>query len=169
MLGPVIVFTAATTGTLMLVGIDERTLVLPPGMSAAEANTVNLLNKAVVGMIAVFAALMVVNSLAAIIGDRAVEFGRLRLVGATPRQVRRSVHAETLLVSVTGTILGLAASLATIVPFALARDEGFAPDGQLWLPVVVSVAAVALTVGAGRVACGRALDSGTPSAVVAAA
>ena len=33
-----------------------------------------------------------------------------------------------------GVVLGLIASLATIVPFAVARDEGIVPDGQLWLP-----------------------------------
>ena len=167
-LGPVIVFTAATAGTLMLVGIDSRTLVLPPDMTAAEADTITLLNNVVVGMIAVFAAIMLVNALLAVVGDRAAEFGRLRLVGGTPDQIRASVLAETLLVSGVGAVLGLVASLATIVPFSIARDEGFVPDGQLWLPVVVAAVAVVLTVGAGRIAVRRALGAGSAVEVVAA-
>ena len=80
-LGPVIVFTA-TTGVLMMVGIDGRTLdAIAPDQQ--EADTITLLNYVVTGMIAVFAAIMVVNSLVAVTGRREAEFARLRLVGAT--------------------------------------------------------------------------------------
>ncbi len=137
-------------------------------MTAAEGDTITLLNNVVVGMIAVFAAIMLVNALLAVVGDRAAEFGRLRLVGGTPDQIRASVLAETLLVSGVGAVLGLVASLATIVPFSIARDEGFVPDGQLWLPVVVAAVAVVLTVGAGRIAVRRALGAGSAVEVVAA-
>lgn len=166
--GPVLVFTAAGTGTLMLVGIDARTLVMPPEMTRTEADTIALLNYVVVGMIALFAAIMVVNSLLAVVGDRAVEFGRLRLVGATPEQVRALVLGETLMVAVIGVGLGLVGALATVVPFGMAREEGPIPDGQLWLPVVVAVVATLLTVGAGRLAVNRALKAGHPADLVTA-
>lgn len=151
-LGPTIVFTAASTGTLMLVGIDSRTLVLPPEMTATEADTLTLINNVVVGMIALFAALMVLNSLLAGVGDRRAEFDRIRLLGGTNRQVRAVVLAETLLIAVSGVVAGLIASLATIVPFAYARGEGLVPQGQLWLPLVVGAAAVVLTVAGGQIA-----------------
>jgi putative ABC transport system permease protein len=52
-------------------------------------------------------------------------------------------------------VIGAIASLTTIVPFAVARDEGIVPDGQLWLPVVVGAVVVLLTLGAARGAVRR--------------
>lgn len=151
-LGPVIVLTSAAIGVLMAVGIDGRT------MTAAQdddADVITLLNNVVTGMICVFAAIMVVNAFAAVIADRRQELHRLHLVGATGAQVRGSVLAESAIVAVAGVVLGTIASLATVVPFALARDEGVVPDGQLWLPPLVVVGAVLLTLGAARGALAR--------------
>jgi putative ABC transport system permease protein len=128
----------------MLVGIDGRTL----ADSVPEADTVTLLNNVVVGMIALFAAIMVINSVAAAVAHRRPELATLRLLGATPEQVRGSVGSEAWVVAVLGVLLGSLASAATVVPFALARDEGIMPDGQLWLPIVVAAGAGALTLGA---------------------
>jgi putative ABC transport system permease protein len=150
-LAPVIVLTSATTGTLMLVGIDGRTL----ADSVPEADTVTLLNNVVVGMIALFAAIMVINSVAAAVAHRRPELATLRLLGATPEQVRGSVGSEAWVVAVLGVLLGSLASAATVVPFALARDEGIMPDGQLWLPIVVAAGAGALTLGAAASAVRR--------------
>lgn len=152
-LGPVIVLTAAATGTLMLVGTDGRT---SPGEAAnPEADTINLLNNVVVGMISLFAAIMVVNAFAAVVSHRRAELRRLWLLGATPAQVERSVVAEAGIVAAVGVVLGLLAALATIVPFGIARDEGIVPDGQLWLPPLVVVGVVALTLAAARGAVAR--------------
>jgi putative ABC transport system permease protein len=151
-LAPVIVLTSTAVGVLMLVGIDGRTLI---GAPPEDAETINLLNNVVTGMIAVFAAIMVVNAFAAVISDRRLELHRLHLVGATPDQVRGSVLAESAIVAATGAALGLVASLATVVPFAVARDEGVVPDGQLWLPPLVVAGVVLLTLGAARGAVTR--------------
>lgn len=167
-LGPVIVLTAAATGVLMLVGIDARTLVLPPGITQAQADTVTLLNNVVVGMIALFAALLTVNAILAVIGDRRAEFGRLLLVGASPEQLRSAVFAETLFTSGVGVALGVLASLATVVPFSIARGEGVVPDGQLWIPLAIGAAAMTLSVAAATVASRRALAGGSVTDVVAA-
>ena len=152
-LAPVIVLTSAAVGVLMLVGIDGRTLV---GAPEGEQETINLLNNVVTGMITLFAAIMVVNAFAAVISDRRLELHRLHLVGATPGQVRGSVRAESAIVAVTGVALGLVASLATVVPFAVARNEGVVPDGQLWLPPLVVAGVVLLTLGSARGAVARA-------------
>jgi putative ABC transport system permease protein len=152
-LAPVIVLTSTAVGVLMLVGIDGRTIgVVPDG----EEETINLLNNVVTGMIALFAAIMVINAFAAVIADRRLELHRLRLVGATPEQVRGSVLAESAIVAATGALFGLVASLATVVPFAVARDEGVVPDGQLWLPPLIVAGVVALTLAAARGALRRA-------------
>lgn len=153
-LGPVIVLTGSAIGILMLVGVDGRSL----DRSALDAemrdvaDTVTLLNNVVAGMIVLFAAIMVVNSFAAVVSQRREEIRRLRLVGATADQIRSSVTLEAAVVALVGIVLGAVASLATVVPFAVARHEGVVPDGQLWLPPVVAVGALALTLLAGRVA-----------------
>jgi len=151
-LAPVIVLTAGAVGVLMLVGIDHRTI----GAAATdEGDTINLLNNVVTGMIALFAAVMVVNAFAAVVSGRRTELQRLRLLGATTTQVERSVIAEAGIVAGVGVVLGLLASLATIVPFAIARDEGVVPDGQLWLPPLLVAATVALTLVSARSAVRR--------------
>jgi putative ABC transport system permease protein len=148
-LAPVIVLTSAAIGTLMLVGIDGRTL--DRALDTEDvADTITLLNNVVVGMISLFAAIMVVNAFAAVVSHRRAELRRLWLVGATPAEVERSVVTEAALVAAVGVLVGAVASLATIVPFAIARDEGVVPDGQLWLPPVVVAAVVALTVTTAR-------------------
>lgn len=163
-LAPVIVLTAAAVGTLMLVGIDTRTL--PEG--TPDSDTLTLLNNVVVGMISLFAAIMVVNAFAATVAHRRPELERLWLLGATPTQVQRSVVAEAGIVAAVGVVFGTLAALATIVPFSIARDEGVVPDGQLWLPALVVVAVVILTLLAARGAT-RGAVRGRSDRVVAAA
>jgi putative ABC transport system permease protein len=150
-LAPVIVLTAGSVGVLTLVGIDHRTI----GAGHPEGDTINLLNNLITGMIAVFAAVIVVNAFAAVVAGRRTELQRLRLLGATPAQVERSVLAEAGIVAAIGVVLGLLASLATVVPFAIARDEGLVPDGQLWLPPLLVAATVGLTLTSARSAVRR--------------
>jgi putative ABC transport system permease protein len=160
-LAPVIILTAAAVSILMLVGIDHRTM--PHGEGKDDA-TINLLNNVVTGMICAFAAIMVVNAFAAVVSHRRAELRRLSLLGATRRQVEGSVVAEAAVVAAVGVVLGLVASLATIVPFGLARHEGVVPDGQLWLPPLLAAAVAVLTLASARGAvhhiAGRALEAG---------
>jgi putative ABC transport system permease protein len=156
-LAPVIVLTAAATGTLMLVSTDGRTLPAT-GFDEETAEQVNLLNNVVVGMIVLFAAVVVVNSFAAVVSHRKAELHRLWLLGATRDQVERSVLAEAAVVAGIGVLLGLLASLATIVPFGVARHEGLVPDGGLWLPPLVVAGVVALTLLAARSAVRRTAE-----------
>jgi putative ABC transport system permease protein len=157
-LAPVIVLTSSAIGTLMLVGIDDRTI---GAAASADTETINLLNNVVVGMLSLFAAIMVINAFAAVVSQRKLELERLRLLGATPSQVEGSIVAEATIVAAVGVVLGAIASLSTIVPFAVARDEGIVPDGQLWLPVVVGAVVVVLTLGAARGAVRRVAPMAT--------
>jgi putative ABC transport system permease protein len=151
-LAPVIVLTAAAVSVLMVVGTDDRTR--PRGYDQ-DARAINLLNNVVVGMIVLFAAVVVVNTFAAVVAHRRAELHRLWLLGATPGQVRSSVLAEARAVAAVGVVLGLLASLATVVPFGVARHEGVVPNGQLWLPVAVAAGVVLLTLSAARSAFRR--------------
>lgn len=152
-LGPVIVLTSASVGTLMLVGIDRRSMTV----ETPETDLINLLNNVVVGMLVMFAAITVVNAFQAGTSHRRAELRRLWLLGASPSQVERSVVAEAAIVAAVGVALGLVASLTTIVPFAVARGEGVVPDGQLWLPPLVAAACALLTLLAARAAARRTL------------
>jgi putative ABC transport system permease protein len=156
-LAPVIVLTAGAVGTLMLVGIDHRTMAGAAAADVEAGRTVNLLNYVVTGMISLFAAIMVVNAFAAVVTHRRAELRRLWLVGATPGQAERSVVIEAGIVAAVGVVLGLLASLATIVPFAVARNEGVVPDGELWLPPAIAAAVTVLTLASARGAVRRAL------------
>lgn len=140
MLAPIIVFVSAAVGTLLMVGIDARTLTAardPEGVG----DTITTINSVVIGMICLFAAIMVVNAAVAVVAHRRPELDRLWRLGATRGQLRTSVLLEAAVVAAIGIVLGLLGSTATAVPYAIVRHEGVVPDGQLWLvPVVAAVA-----------------------------
>ncbi len=166
-LAPVIVLSAAAVGTLMAVGADGRTLPAT-GFDEGTAEQVTLLNNVVVGMVVVFAAVVVLNSFAAVIAHRKAELHRLWLLGATRAQVEGSVLAEAGVVAAVGVVLGGGAALSTIVPFGIARHEGLVPDGQLWLPPLVLAAVVALTLLAALSAVRRTAPVDSPEASLGA-
>ncbi|MFF5115177.1 FtsX-like permease family protein [Streptosporangium sp. NPDC000509] len=81
--------------------------------------------------LSVFVSILVVGSTFAVgVAQRRREFGLLRAVGATPRQVRRMVYGEALLVGVIATAAGVAAgaSLAPVLGDVLVT-AGFEPPG----------------------------------------
>ena len=126
----------------------------------------------VMGGIAGFVALFVVaGTFALAIAQRRRENAVLRALGATPRQVRRLIAGEALLVSLFATALGLMAGrpLAHAIVAALA-DHGVAPEGfepsRSWIPLaaaagggilVAQLAVLAAARRAGRVRPAEAL------------
>lgn len=98
-------------------------------------------------MVAVFTA---AGTVALSVGQRAREFALLRAIGATPRQLRRSIAAESLLLAPLAGALGCLPGLALADWwFGQLQDRGAIPDGVHLdtgpLPYLVAVAAVALT------------------------
>lgn len=81
------------------------------------------------------------------VGERSRELAQLRLVGATPRQVARTVRWEALAVIGFGVVIGAAVAAATLVPFSLAIAHTAVP----YLPwqVVAGVVSGALLLGLG--------------------
>ncbi|MFI2610373.1 FtsX-like permease family protein [Kitasatospora sp. NPDC018619] len=128
---------------------DSRTLLIAIGGSFGGTAT----------MTAVF---VVVSTIALAIGQRAREFALLRAVGATPRQIRRTVATEAVLVAPLAGLLGLVPGVA------LARwwfdglaSRGAVPAGVELdvgpLPALVAVATCLLAaLAAGHLAARRA-------------
>src|SRR5699024_10356655 len=90
---PMILLTAVATGTLYVQRIDS-TIADAGGPTSSDAEGVQALNYTVVGMLCVFAAIMLVISLIAATTYRRNEFAHYRLLGLTPSQVIRIVAAE---------------------------------------------------------------------------
>ncbi|WP_034592957.1 FtsX-like permease family protein [Hamadaea tsunoensis] len=156
MLGPVIVLVSTAVGTLLMVGIDSRT---HPAAADSQnlGDTISMINAIVVGMISVFAAIMVVNSVTAAIAYRRSELHGLWRLGAGGGQLRATIALEATVVAAVGILFGLLGSTATAVPYSIVRHEGLVPDGQMWLvPLVAAVAAV-LTIGTASATVRRVL------------
>jgi putative ABC transport system permease protein len=136
-----------------LVGTEAEVLSGDARTAAEPAREARLreLSGQILGMIAGLAAFtsifVVASTFAFGTHQRRREFALLRLVGALPRQVRRSVYAEALVVSVAAGVAGsaLAAASAQLFGDVLARAEVVRPD--LDVPVVAGPLAAAAGVG----------------------
>lgn len=161
---PVILFTGITTATVYMQSIDDRALA---GLLRDDVQkSVQTLNYVVVGMLALFVAIMLVNTLLAATTYRRGEFARQRLAGATPGQVLGTVVAESVLLTVTGVLFGTLASVVTILPFSIARiDDPLPPLAPGRYAIIVAVAVV-LTFAAALGATRKAI---APPAIAALA
>lgn len=162
---PVIVLVGMSTGTLYMVGIDADEGELKARDVAT--NSTELLNLVVVGMVCLFAAIMVVNALAASIAARRREFGLQRLAGSTQGQVTSMARIEAALIAATGIVAGGVASLAAVVPYTIVKTSGFLPTTWPWLFPLVAVLAGGVTLGATTVAGRRVVRSPAVEAVAA--
>src|SRR5699024_8774588 len=88
---PVVVFVGVSVGGLSMMLINNT--VSDTGM-LAESETVELHNYVVVGIIALFAGIMVVTTVTAAIVDRERELSRLRLVGVSHAEALWSITVE---------------------------------------------------------------------------
>ncbi|GAA2508540.1 FtsX-like permease family protein [Winogradskya humida] len=140
---PVTLFSGIATGTVYMQGIEDDAAA--GQIQPDYARDIQTLNYVVVGMITVFVAIMLVNTLIAATVHRRREFAQLRLAGATRGQVTAMVAAEALRVTVTGILAGSAASLFTILPFGSARAGEIWPSASIAPYAVIAAIAVLLT------------------------
>ncbi|MFJ8852839.1 FtsX-like permease family protein [Streptomyces sp. NPDC102437] len=109
-------------------------------------------------MVAVFTA---AGTVALSVGQRSREFALLRAIGATPRQLRRTIATESLLVAPLAGALGCLPGIALAHWwFGQLQNMGAIPEAVAlrvsWLPLTVTVAATMLTaLGAGYFAARR--------------
>ena len=149
---PVLVLVGIGTGTLYLMEIEDRTSTV----GGVVGENIALVNYLVVGMIATFAAIMVVNGTLAAVADRRVEFAQQRRAGLTRSEILSVVARESLVVLVVATVFGGLAALGTVVPYSLVKTDGWlAVSGPGWLLGVLAVAGV-VTLGTAVVATRRA-------------
>ncbi|MET7394482.1 FtsX-like permease family protein [Dactylosporangium sp. NPDC005572] len=143
---PVLLFTGVATGTVYMQAIEDKAA--EGQVQPDYAQDVQTLNYVVVGMMTLFVAIMLVNTLIAATASRRREFAQHRLAGATRGQLVAMVAMEGLLVTVTGVLGGSLASLVTIVPFGAARADRLWPEATPAAYAVVVATAIALTAAA---------------------
>ena len=165
---PIVLFTAIATGTLYMQTIENSAApAAEAAITAAEAQNIKTLNLVVVGMIAVFAAIMLVNTLVAATTHRRREFAQQRLAGATPAQVLRMVTLEGAVLVATGVLFGTIAAVFTVVPYSVARTGSVVPDATVAIYLAVVALATILALASGRGAARRAIRRPAVEAVAA--
>ncbi|KRV48427.1 transmembrane transport protein [Wenjunlia vitaminophila] len=145
---PIILFTGIATGTLYMQSIENAEMAASGLAKTNEQRNIETLNFVVIGMILLFAAIMLVNTLVAATTHRRREFGQQRLVGATPGQVQRMVALESAVLAVTGVLFGSVASLFTVIPYSIARRDQVVPDATVWIYLGIVTVAAVLTLAA---------------------
>jgi putative ABC transport system permease protein len=147
---PVLVFVGISTGTLYLMQIESRTSPVS-GVTGANLALVNYL---VVGMIAVFAAIMAVNGTVAAVADRRREYALQRLAGLTRAELTTVAAIEASAVVAAAVLFGGLAALGTVVPYSVVKTDGWlsvsGPGWFLGVCAVAALVAVGTAVGATR-------------------
>ncbi|MYW64012.1 FtsX-like permease family protein [Streptomyces sp. SID8379] len=143
---PLILFTGMATATLYMQAVENDAIKASGLTKSIEDKNLETLNLTVVGIIVVFACVMLINSLYAATAYRVREFGQQRLAGATPAQVLGTVAVEGVVLTVTGVFFGTLAALAGILPFTAVRTDGLLPERGLgiWITVVAIAAAATM-------------------------
>lgn len=151
---PLILFVGISTATLYMQAAENDYIKASGITRTVGDKNLETLNFVVVGIIAVFSCVMLINTLYASTTYRSREFGQQRLAGATPAQVLRTVGMESAILTAVGIGLGTVAALAGVIPFSLMRADTVWPNEgpAIWLAVVgtATAATVATTVATAR-------------------
>jgi putative ABC transport system permease protein len=136
---------------------DDRGAVEDPGLGYAKVTLFGI-GGSFGGIAAIVAVFTAAGTVALSVGQRAREFALLRAVGATPRQVRRAVASEALLVAPLAGILGCLPGIGLAHWwFGQLQDRGAVPHAvDLHVSVLPMLAAVVMglltALGAGWIA-----------------
>jgi len=139
---------------------DDRGTVEDPALAEAQEALVGI-GGSFGGIAAVVAVFTAAGTVALAVGQRAREFALLRAVGATPRQLRRTIATEALLVAPFAGLLGCLPGIGLAAWWlGQLKDKGAVPravDLSVgWIPLVSTVGAVLVTaLAAGYLAARR--------------
>ncbi|MFE1025730.1 FtsX-like permease family protein [Streptomyces sp. NPDC058818] len=143
----------AGSGAQVLTG-DDRGEVEERGLAYAK-ETLTALGGSFGGIATLVAVFTAAGTVALSVGQRMREFALLRAVGATPRQIRRAVAAEALLVAPVAGLVGCLPGIALASWwFGQLKDRGAVPEAVdlhvSWIPLLIAVGTGLLTaLGAG--------------------
>ncbi|MEQ8839517.1 MAG: FtsX-like permease family protein [Acidimicrobiales bacterium] len=110
---------AAVTATIVDLLGDTRAEIVDQATVTAEQSAefdegITIIGNVLLGfaIVSLFVSIFIIyNTFAIVLGQRVREMGLLRAIGADPRQLRRSVIAEALIVGVIASVIGLAAGV----------------------------------------------------------
>ncbi|MEU8802669.1 FtsX-like permease family protein [Spirillospora sp. NPDC048819] len=100
----------------------------------------------VLAVVVGYAIISLINTQALATAERRREFGLMRLVGATRRQILRMMAVEASLVAAAGITLGLLIAALTLIPAGLSVLDSALPGGPSWILTATVAAALALTI-----------------------
>ena len=155
---PAILFVGMAAGGLYIQDILSAVNAAAGITQTAAEKAVQTLNFIVIAMIAVFAAVVLINIAVATTFSRRREFGQQRLIGSTPPQVLRMVGLESAVTVATGLVFGTIGALAAIIPYSIALDGKVLPSVGLLTYLGVVAAVVVLTFAANLGATRRAIQ-----------
>ena len=155
---PVILFVTLADGALYQQLIQDDADHAQHVAMSADDKGVQTLSFLVVGMIALFAAVVVANIAVAATLHRRREFGQRRLIGDTPSEVRRSLGWEACAILAAGLVCGTLAALVGVIPFSYAKTGDLLPHQGLGVFLGVAASITALTLAACLGAARRALS-----------
>ncbi|MEY9858484.1 putative ABC transport system permease protein [Catenulispora sp. GAS73] len=164
---PVILFVGLANGTLYEQFIQDDANRAQHLRLSADDKGVQTLSFLVVGMITLFAAVVVANIAVAGTLHRRKEFGQRRLIGDTPGDVRRSLGWEVCAILAAGLFFGSLAALAGIIPFSYARTGHLIPDQGVGVFLAVAASVTALTLASCLGAARRVLSAPALAAITA--
>lgn len=118
-----------------------------------QLNQILFLIYGLLGFAVVIAVLGIMNTLALSVFERTREFGLLRAVGSSRKQLRRAIRGEAIIVAVFGALLGLAVGLPLgILGTEALKDIPISGVTETAIPVGTIIAIVVLSVLAGVLA-----------------
>ena len=165
---PLVLFIGLGGGSLGLQDIQNHALSVAHRVQTADDKGLELVNLTIVGLLAVFTAVVLINIAIATTVNRQAEFGQQRLIGSTRSQVLRMVFVESAVTTVTGLVLGAVAAAAGTVAFSIALSRTAVPHVEPGTYLGVAVTAVLLTFLANLGAAGRAVRRPALAAVAGA-
>jgi putative ABC transport system permease protein len=135
---------AAVTGDTAKVHTGDDRAVLEHPEVALARETLSGLGGSFGGIAMIVAIFVVLGSVALAIGQRAHEIALLRAIGATPRQIRRSVAVEAMIVAPVAGAVGAVPGIALAAWwFRELRERGALPEGMSmtvsWVPILVAI------------------------------
>ncbi|MGC0423373.1 FtsX-like permease family protein [Embleya sp. AB8] len=109
-----------------------------------DRETNKWLNYVMMVILAGFATIAAINTMAVTTAARTRELGLMRMIGSTSGQVRAVIRREAVMVGVIGLGLGLSVTVATLIPVNKGAYDNSTPYIPLPLCLAISVAALLL-------------------------